>query len=362
MYLPKNHARWMAVILAYCCWTAQAAQLYPNACRDACCPRGVECIPKRATYGFTPTKWRQWPAAEKPAAASPEPENQPTPAKELPKVESDVPQPPSEDSPFGPPKTEAEPAMPQTPGALPPDGLFEDTPPKPPNEFDGPAERPRDQSESTDNLPGPPPGTSLPSPEDADKPPSMEDEDPFKDDPIPRQEAPPANPPSRGAAKPSPTKNSSQASDRSSGNKAQVNLAGTAPTMRAAVQDEPGLLRVNHERHAGGGILPNYATCTPNPLRAEAARPQDNKTVPTAAWPADRVAASNEGNLLRVDHERQNASDLLPIYTPGMRNPLRSEAANPREDQIVPAAAWSADPVVSNDPAVAPRRNPLRPN
>jgi hypothetical protein len=363
MDLQKNRAACIAVILTCCSWTAQAAQpnLYSN--RDGCCPKGVDCIPKRGTYGFTPTRWRTWPAAEKPPAMQSGSESSPTPAKELPKVESEAPQSPAEEAPLRPTETETESALPQTPGGLPPAGLFEDTPPSPPKESDGEGEPPNEQPESADGLPSVPPQIQLPAPEDADKPPAMEDEDPFKDDPIPHRESPAAEPPARGATKTNPAKNSISISDRRRvDNKSQVNLADSSPTPRAAAPGEPGLLRVDYDQHAGRGLLPIKTPDMRNPLRPETVKHRENKIVPTADWSADPVAASDEADSHRSDHDGQGARGLLPITTRGMRNPLRSEIAKHHEDQVVPASDAAADQVGSNDTSVAWRRNPLRAN
>ena len=356
MDLRKNHAACVAVILACCGWTARAAQPYPNSCRDGCCPRGVDCIPKRSTYGFTPTKWRTWPAAEKPAAAQSGPENLPTPAKELPKAEAESSQSPSEDSPLLP--TENEPAIPQTPGGLPPDGLFDDTPPSPPRESGGMGEPPSEPPESADGLPGVSPQIQLPAPEDADKPPAMEDEDPFKDDPIPHIEAPPADAPPRGATNAKPARNSIQTSDWRVGNKGQANPAESRPTMRAADLDEPGLLRDDPDRHAGRQMLPIQALDRRNPLRSKTVKHEDSKIVPTADWSVEPVALSDTAGSRSGDGAGQGASDLLPVR----RNPLRSETNQQHENQVVPAAATPWDQVESNDAPVAWKRNPLRTN
>src|SRR3954469_828336 len=42
----------------------------------------VTCVPRRLTYGYTPTNWRRWPGALAAGAVTPAPEELPTPATE----------------------------------------------------------------------------------------------------------------------------------------------------------------------------------------------------------------------------------------------------------------------------------------
>ncbi|MBI3838223.1 MAG: hypothetical protein HY288_09865 [Planctomycetia bacterium] len=191
----------------------------------------------------------------------------------------------------------------------------------------------------------------------------MPDEDPFKDDPVPETEAPAAGAPSRGATKANPAKNSHQVNDRRRvDKKAPSTLTESSPTKRVTASDEPGLLRVIVDQQDARRLMPINASGVRNPLRSETAKPRENKVVPTAGWSSDQVEASNEPGLLWVNVDRQGTRGMTPNNSFGVRNPLRSETAKPGENQVVPPADWSAHQGELNDAPGTWKRNPLRTN
>lgn len=184
-----------------------------------CSPLCGPCIPERVTYGYFPTVWRRWPTEYMQAGSAPTPEEVPTPAQEepLPTIEPETPEAagPSTGEPTAPAEPPESPLVPPLdPDSLkPPTGsgptpapfedtpsevpfeeapLFEDSPPALPPEGSG-----KSESTSEPNLPT----QATPAVPDGDLPPTMPDDDPFKDDPDAELGVPGAAPAS-GASMP----------------------------------------------------------------------------------------------------------------------------------------------------------------
>jgi hypothetical protein len=185
----KKLTVYLALILGGTCLVAKGGGRMHHyhggmVCNDAMC------VPRRVTFGYTPTTWRRFPTNEEPSAPEAAPEQLPTPAAEPPAGES---------SPFrGPAITpEDAPLMPTEPGLEPPGGEtplippFDDAAPAPPSTSPPPSSAapssiPPLTSPSSvppSALPDMPAELNAPA-GDSDPPPAMPDDDPFKDDPV----------------------------------------------------------------------------------------------------------------------------------------------------------------------------------
>ncbi len=318
-----------AIALVLCShWSTASAQRIAPApvCRSKF---EVGCAPQRVTYGHYKTTWRRWPTDDT-AAAKPGAEQVPTPAKEpdkepLPKVEPDeskaTPEEtivPSDDLPFSDEPMTPEPSN-RTDMAPP----FDDAPNEPPKKVPRQSPVPGMPKESAE----PPEGVlpDLPSqiqpvtPDSDDAPPSMPDDDPFKDEPPPPDKRPDAD--SRPNGPDHPIRLTHGASDETELHwhgtaRAKVGVAERAPLKLAPEGEEPGLL--------------------------------------------PPVANSTVDNCCTVD--RSSTADIrhLPSsVTPRRQNPLRAATTRPRDSHVVPTASWTAEPAQSGTPETA-RRNPLR--
>ena len=135
------------------------------------CAPGVNCVPKRVTFGYAAPTWRRWPTDN---VVDRVPESVPTPAKDTtPTVEPEGPKLPDKE-------TLPDPSVPSTAPEIPSTPSFEDSPPTPPLE-DAPT-TPSNPTTPADDLPQPPTETPITVPGD-DSPPTMPEDDPFKDDP-----------------------------------------------------------------------------------------------------------------------------------------------------------------------------------
>ncbi|HTM56761.1 MAG TPA: hypothetical protein VL175_22200 [Pirellulales bacterium] len=160
----------------------------------------VTCVPRRLTYGYTPTSWRRWPGAVPAGAAQPAPEELPTPATEKGETPAEPAEPrepaltpeeaplvPTERAPSGrAPSERSAPAItPESEAPLMPP--FDDVPPSPPQRSTETAKPPASSDEMPEFSPSQPPEV-VPSETksratDSDPPPPMPDDNPFKDDP-----------------------------------------------------------------------------------------------------------------------------------------------------------------------------------
>src|SRR5206468_3610767 len=84
MTSPKNATLRLTMILACLCSTARGGEGF------YCNTRDGACVPKRLTYGYTPTTWRRWPNEGTPNVARPAAEQIPTPAKQPPATGPDM--------------------------------------------------------------------------------------------------------------------------------------------------------------------------------------------------------------------------------------------------------------------------------
>jgi hypothetical protein len=309
MISPKNVSLRLTMILASLCTTAQGGEGY------YCNTRDGACVPKRLTYGYTPTTWRRWPNEGTPNVARPAAEQIPTPAKQPPgatgpgTTPEDMPLTPTPDeSPLVP--TDSAPSG-STPSAEPPlMPPFDDTPPAPPQGQEGDAKPPA--ATAPDDMPAPkslaePPSRIQSALPDSDPPPAMPDDDPFKDDP-PGPPIPPEEPTKKGARlKPSVEENVRTTATR------WQSPAKTAETIAEGPQLTP-------------------ITSADEPRRLQ---PVDEKTEGTVALP--------------------------PANVPAKHNPLRAAAHERRSERVVPTASWTVEQRASTATA-ASRRNPLRSN
>lgn len=300
MISPKNILIRLTMILGSLCSTAQGGEGF------YCNTRDGACVPKRLTYGYTPTTWRRWPNEGTPSVARPAAEQIPTPAKQTPPTTGPGATPTTpEDMPLTPTREDA-PLVPtdSVPGGSTPSAEplltppFDDTPPAPPQ---GP--------ESGSN---PPAATTTPgemtTPKSlAEPPPTMPDDDPFKDDP-PGPPIPPEEPTKKGARL---TPNGDE------------NMRTTATEWQSPAKTAEVFVE-------GPQLKPIPAADEPRRLQ-----PVDEKTEGTVALP--------------------------PVNVPVKHNPLRAAAQERRSDRVVPTANWTVEQRASTATAAA-RRNPLRSN
>lgn len=299
--VTKKSIAYLLIVLSCWCKPAMCGQRFYPASGCAAGPDG-SCAPRRITYGYYPTMWRRWPEAL-PGVGPREPERVPTPAKaggeELPSVEPETPStPPAQDSSM-PDLPGSEPAMP-APETEPSMPSFEDSPPTPPTDIEKPSEPLGEPSPADVTPEAPAPVQPLP---DADAPPSMPDDDPFKDEPPVEK---PAAEPTRGAS-------------------------------RTPVQQATAI-------HWRGKIESRMDAVETQPVPKESGEPNRLK-------PAEGALEISEGPALM-----DNAGLK--------RNPLRATqtATKPRTERVVPAAHWTSQRDSSTAATAAPRRNPLRAN
>ncbi len=303
----------LTAILACVCSTAQGGDGFYCNVRDGAC------VPKRITYGYTPTTWRRWPNEGTPSIAKPAVEEIPTPAKQpsssttapstAPGSADEAPLMPSMDeSPLIP--TDSAPSG-STPNAEPPlMPPFDDSPPSPPQ-----------GQESGSTIPGAANPADMPTPKslaeppsriqnalpDSDLPPAMPDDDPFKDDPpgppIPVEE--PAQKSTR--LKPRIEENARATATQWQSTVKPVEAAVEGPQLvPVSTAEEPRRLPDVEERAEASPALP-AASAAPkhNPLRAASRERQSNGVVPTASWiveppaPTSGATAALRRNPLR---------------------------------------------------------------
>jgi hypothetical protein len=310
MNSPKNVSLRLTMILACLCSTARGGEGF------YCNTRDGACVPKRLTYGYTPTTWRRWPNEGTPSVARPPAEQIPTPAKQPPSATApgatpeDMPLTPTPDeSPLVP--TDSAPSG-STPGAEPPlMPPFDDTPPAPPQSQEGEAKPPAATTAPGDmavpkSLAEPPSRIQSALP-DADPPPAMPDDDPFKDDPpgppIPLEE---------------PTKKGARLTPR-----VDENVRTTATRWQSSAKPAEAIVE-------GPQLMP----------------------IPSADEPR---------RLQPVDVKAEGAAALPHVNMPVKHNPLRSAAHQRHPDRVVPTASWTVEQRASTATA-ASRRNPLRSN
>ena len=265
------------------------------------------CTPSRGSYGYYPTKWRQWPTAYPTAAAKPQPEVVNTPVAEpTPKRQPDEPKARSDEA-FEE-SSQMEPEQGPAPSMTPP---FDDQPSQPRREpltDEGPPAMPAnpEQAAPLDSFPTPP--SAIQPPDIEDSPPTMPTDDPFKDDPP---QPPGSSEPESPRSELQPAATEKNISDRK-----------TAPDWRVTASDP------NAPRQ-----------CTPASVGDQG--------------PALLPAASS------VELEVPNQ---LSTSGPQKQNPLRLTTPAPRTSQVVRAAHWTSDEIKAPPAETVQRRNPLRPN
>lgn len=341
---------WLAAAIVLGCCGVAAAEHGPYVVPHCYSPLGVPCVPQRVTYNYFPTIWRRWPTEQAASAVPRQPEALPTPAEES-VMEPSGPNGPAaqpSESPLAPPFEEGPIEAPFGPP-------FDDAPPGLPDEGGKTTEPAINARPPANAIPSellPPPG-GPPTP-DTDLPPTMPDDDPFKDEP----DAEPGIP--SGAA---PQSGESTLDD--------INLA---PQQAAAVRSIPDGAPPPPPNDVDMPEMPPDALSTTRESTADAVEfyPQQTAT----AWPISGGALplpsegppaatlpdeATEPQRLELDGDHAGPN-LLPDRA--MRsNPLRSASQTKRRRPIVPTASFSAA-----EGAVAPvdhatwRRNPLRPN
>jgi hypothetical protein len=312
MISPQNISLRLTMALACLCTTAQGGEGF------YCNSRDGACVPKRLTYGYTPTTWRRWPNEGTPSVARPPAEQIPTPAKQAPPATT--PDMTTEEAPLTPSMDES-PLVPtdsvpggSTPSADPLLPPFDDTPPSPPQGQDGSSKPPTDASAPPDmttpkSLAEPPSRIQSGMP-DADPPPSMPDDDPFKDDP-PGPPIPPDESTKKGAR--------------------------LTPILDENVR--------------------TTATAWQSPTKPAEAIVEGPQLKP--------LQSADEPRRLQPVNESPEASIALPpASVPVKHNPLRAASHERRSDRVVPTASWTVEQRASTATAAttAPRRNPLRAN
>ena len=309
MLLNKTNVACVAGILLCSCWQAKSA---PTNYPPTGCPTGTDggCAPRRITYGYYPTTWRRWPN-EGPTPVKAQPDSLPTPAKKdpLPKVEADVPVAPSEEMPMFP--TDNEPAAPEQSlesSLVPP---FDDSAPEPPKEDSGEREFPGGEPRrpgTRDELPPGPGKVELPAPSTEDLPPTMPEEDPFKDEPEP--------------------------------NKTSAIRTLQLQTTQIRLEDSTNLRASGHWRTTQMSAAP-----AEKPTIKQLPMGENPGLVPPTDDQAVTMPQRMESNKLRASV-----------------NPLRTAVSRPREQHVVPAASWSSESQKTSDPTAVWRLNPLRTN
>jgi hypothetical protein len=313
MISPKNIPIRLTMILASLCSTAQGGEGF------YCNTRDGACVPKRLTYGYTPTTWRRWPNEGTPSVARPPAEQIPTPARQTPPSTGPGTTPATPDEAPLTPTPDESPLVPtdsvpsgSTPSAepllTPP---FDDTPPAPPQ---GPESGSNPPAATT--APGEttvpkslaePPSRIRSALPDADPPPAMPDDDPFKDD-LPGPPNPLDEPTKKGAR------------------------------LTPAVDEN----------------IRTTATRWQSPARAAEAIVEGPQLKP--------IPSSEEPRRLQpVDEKAEGTVALPPVNVPVKHNPLRAAAQERRSDRVVPTANWTVEQRASTATA-ASRRNPLRSN
>jgi hypothetical protein len=297
MLSPKYAIACLVLILLGSSGLAEGA---PKTYPAAACRPGLDgpCVPKRVTYGYTPTNWRRWPTDQAANAPKAEPESLPTPAKEA--RPSEEPEGPIL-APEEPPQTpaESEPATPKPDVAPPFAPPFDDTPPAPPKELPPPTE---------ELLPDAPP--ELPadrqSPLDSAAPPSPPEDDSSKDDPF--KDDPPTTETNHGASRNRLRNVEGQPaaiSWHSTAKKPTTLALGSQP--RAVSLNEPRRLQVTvNDADGQGAAQPISVPARINPLRPAERQTREVDVIPTASWSAQESSSNPEAAPLRRNPLRSN--------------------------------------------------------
>lgn len=326
MLLNQKNLSLVAVIVLGICGVARGGH-GPYTVGHCNSPTGEPCFPKRESYGYFPTTWRRWPKPDAEAAAGRQPEPlstpaaQPTPTTE-PESQGQPTQPetgaPKQPAgpPFGeePPFQETPPPLQETP--LPP---LEETPLPP---FDAPPRLPPAESDKTtqplidstvrpdaspsNQMPEPPGRQELPAP-DADLPPTMPNEDPFKDDPESKISPP------RGAAPKSDESTRDEFNEAPPQAASRWRMSGGAAPERLHVShampipdgDEPRRLETDDD-NAESEVMPRRCRRA-NPLRRASPSKRPESIVPTAEFTGAATAAADvDGPAWRRNPLRSN--------------------------------------------------------
>jgi len=206
--------------------------------------------------------------------------------------------------PFG--ETPAKPPADENPielpfGAEPPP--FEDAPPALPTEPKDSLLTPFDPTKAPEAMPS----EVLPEPEkspatESDLPPTMPDDDPFKDDPQ-QKISPPAEPAPKSSARNELDRIRQQASTRWQSTAEAPGHLRESPALPLGNRDEPGRLEAGGDK----GHSPSLPELRDNPLRS-AGRPGDaQKIVPTASFSAvDAAPVAGRGARWRPNPLRSN--------------------------------------------------------
>jgi hypothetical protein len=305
-------------LLTACSGTLAATRIHPQA---PCNGLDGACVPRRLTYGYTPTTWRRWPnatlAGQKAATEElPTPAAEPATETKPSSTESTAPEEPitiPDEAPLMPEKESpptTTPTKPETAPLMPP---FEDSPPTPPKQLEGDTTAPPSDTPEFSPLPPPTiePEETKSRSLDSDPPPVMPDEDPFRDDP------------------PSPRKPSSSLTPSSGG-----------PALSAAPEpDAP------EEVISQASMRWRVATRTPE----------------RSAGKLKQVVSEDPQGLVPAEPTEEGQGESSPGAAM-RRNPLRSASAKNDRPRIVPVASWSDEQRPGNASSEIARRNPLRSN
>jgi hypothetical protein len=277
------------------------------------------CVPRRVTYGYTPTTWRRWPnatlAGQKVGPEElPTPVEQPTPEAKPPSTES----PPTEEPITIPdeaplmPEKESPPTTPAKPESAPLMPPFDDNPPSPPKQ---PAEDSKaPPSDTPEFSPLPPtlePEETKSRSLDSDPPPIMPDEDPFRDDPPTRRKPSSSLAPASGgpalsvAPEPdAPDEAANQASMR--WRVATKTIERTAGRLKQVVSEEPQGLIPSEQTEEGPEVSSAGASMRRNPLRSASAKGERPRIVPVANWTEEQRPVNASAEIARRNPLRPN--------------------------------------------------------
>ncbi len=360
MVLSKYIAVCALLVSFSICWSP-AAQAQGH-CAGGMCRHGmphhrcleVGCAPKRAVFNYYPTTWRRWPtdasaATPTPAATTPD-ASQPTPAEQetQPQVQPEQPLLAPDDETILPGGDDAETTQPAPPPLPAEEEMlpWQDLPPELPGE-----------SPSEPGLPGLPSSNTPLVPEDAppepsspmdDAPPTMPDDNPFRDDPIQPESQSPGSTGRNDAG--APTLSAYTSSD---GMSWRSPSRGGAPAKLPAAPIAKSLVA------EGPRVAPSLAS--PYPIAPEAGADSDSSN--SAPAMAGQLAPDAGPRLLPPADEAADEPEtpVLPETAPARRNPLRMAGMDASAGRVV-AAAWTVQESKPAASTVNSRRNPLRDN
>ncbi len=308
-----------AAIVLGCCGVVEGGNGHcvASPCNSPYCG---PCIPERVSYGYFPTTWRRWPTEPAEPAAGQQPEELPTPSEPATPAIPETPlepTPPDAAGPEQPDELPVEPPFGEGPAKPPADESpiqlpfgeepppFDDAPPALPTEPKDsllPAFDPTVAPEAMPSEELPEPGKQESPVPDSDLPPTMPDDDPFKDDPQ-QDIGPPAEPAPKSSTRDEFDRIRQQASTRWLHTAEAPGQLRESPALPLPDGDEPGRLEADGDK-AQSPLLPGRRD---NPLRSARRTSRPGRIVPAASFSAaDTATATGRGVRWRANPLRSN--------------------------------------------------------